>query len=228
MLTPEDLKTQEYLDTLLFRAADSGSEDVVSLLIDAGACVNARSARGQTPLHRAAQRGYMYVARVLVQRGADVRLRDDKSRTAAVQAFTHDHDSLVMFLLAQGSPRDLPTMTEVPYTVDYLDRRTNTTSAQSIIATVCFLHLPMPEEPGASAEETDRTSYWVLRVRRPVEGGDDKSPSSVVKSSKENERLLINMRGEGFQAAWKAAQERANESGPAPRRNEQDDTSDKY
>ncbi|KAF3360013.1 hypothetical protein VDGD_00675 [Verticillium dahliae] len=228
--TPEDLKTREYLDTLLFRAADSGSEDVVSLLIDAGACVNTRSARGQTPLHRAAQRGYMYVARVLVQRGADVRLRDDKSRTAAVQAFTHDHDSLVMYLLAQGSPRNLPTMTEVPYTVDYLDRRTNTTSTQSIIATVCFLHPPMPEEPGASAEEADGTSYWVLRVRRPVEGGegvDEENPSLVAKGSREKERLLINMRGEGFQAAWKAAQERANESGPASRRNEQDDTSDK-
>ncbi|RPB07296.1 ankyrin [Morchella conica CCBAS932] len=61
-----------YTLTTLHRAAAAGHEDIVRLLIAAGADVGARTSRGDTALHVAAEHGHVGVVGVLLERGAAV------------------------------------------------------------------------------------------------------------------------------------------------------------
>ena len=66
-------------DSVLHQACTSGSTEVIKLLIEAGAFVNAVSATGNhaTPLHHALQHGHLACAEVLVDAGADLSLTDE-------------------------------------------------------------------------------------------------------------------------------------------------------
>lgn len=70
---------------LLTAVVDVGPE-VVEILIDHGADVNARNHRGETPLHEAARRGRDTVVEVLLQRGADANARCSGGRTPLHEA----------------------------------------------------------------------------------------------------------------------------------------------
>jgi ankyrin repeat protein len=59
-----------------------GAEEAVTLLLDAGADVNAVNEADFTALHGAAFRGLNEVIEILVKRGADINARDFRGRTA--------------------------------------------------------------------------------------------------------------------------------------------------
>jgi ankyrin repeat protein len=63
--------------TALHRAAERGREEVVGLLIEKGADVDATANNGWTPLHMAAQSGKLSVVKRLVKAGAKVDARTD-------------------------------------------------------------------------------------------------------------------------------------------------------
>jgi ankyrin repeat protein len=56
----------------LHYAAGGGHKEIVELLIDEGADVNAKGENGWNPLHLAAGRGQKEVAELLIANGADV------------------------------------------------------------------------------------------------------------------------------------------------------------
>ena len=51
------------------------------MLINSGAKVNAKAARGVVPLHEAARMGHVELARLLLRKGADANAKDDDGKT---------------------------------------------------------------------------------------------------------------------------------------------------
>jgi ankyrin repeat protein len=74
------------------------SLEIVVLLLDAGAEINAKQAGGYTPLHQAASAGRKELAMLLVERGADVAAICDQGKVPADYAREHGHSELAELL----------------------------------------------------------------------------------------------------------------------------------
>jgi ankyrin len=74
--------------------------DIVRLLLDNGADVNAATRGGSTPLHVAASRGLIGCAELLLERGAAVDLMDELGRTPLYKAERSGGKSMVGLLLS--------------------------------------------------------------------------------------------------------------------------------
>jgi ankyrin repeat protein len=68
-------------ETALHRAAFWGRLEVAQMLIEHGAKINARAARGVTPLHEAARMGHLALAQLLLKHGANPNAKDDEGLT---------------------------------------------------------------------------------------------------------------------------------------------------
>ena len=68
--------------TSLHYASSSGSVDVVKLLLDKGADINALDNKGTTSLMLAVKNNSLPIAELLLERGADVNLRDKHKKNA--------------------------------------------------------------------------------------------------------------------------------------------------
>ncbi|KAK1764327.1 ankyrin repeat-containing domain protein [Phialemonium atrogriseum] len=77
-LPPEKLQGQKYA---LITAAESNRGAIVTLLLQSGWAVNARTEREDTALHHAAAEGHVSVMTLLLEHGADVDARDDEGKT---------------------------------------------------------------------------------------------------------------------------------------------------
>ena len=72
--------------TALHNAVDEGSPDVVQVLIDAGADIEAKDEKGRSPLHCASSSGALPVVKMLVEAGAGVRATDNEGDTCLILA----------------------------------------------------------------------------------------------------------------------------------------------
>ena len=90
--------------TPLHYAARHGQVSVASVLIAAGADVNAKSDNGSTPLHQAASRSAS-AASILIAAGADVNAKNNNGFTPLHWALSNDHESAsaVSILIAAGA-----------------------------------------------------------------------------------------------------------------------------
>jgi ankyrin repeat protein len=87
----------------MHKAAGRGHKEIVELLIDEGADVNAKDKRGTTPLHEAAGRGHNKdVAELLIAKGADVNAKDDNGWTPLHHAVPDGHKEIAELLIAKG------------------------------------------------------------------------------------------------------------------------------
>src|SRR5258706_11488797 len=88
--------------TPLMVAAAYGSIDAMTILVAAGADINAKNDFGVTALHWCA--GDLAKVRLLVEKGADVNVRSKMGRTPLLIAAAHDGGApIVDFLLAKGA-----------------------------------------------------------------------------------------------------------------------------
>lgn len=108
-------------ESLLSAAAGGGREDVVGLLIEAGADLNARGERGPNyygtstegslwygahsapPLHAAVREGHLRLAEMLIEAGADISIRDLDGRTPLGVAEANQNQQMIDLLLKHGA-----------------------------------------------------------------------------------------------------------------------------
>ena len=79
-------------------AVASGNEQIVKLLLEAGANPNLTQQSGITPLHSAAYRGDEKICKLLVEYGSDVMARSDDGRTALDFANESGNSRLIKLL----------------------------------------------------------------------------------------------------------------------------------
>ncbi len=85
------------------KAAGKGQLDVVKLLLDRGADVNARDSRGYTPLLSASEMGHLDIVKQLLEGGADVNARDSHGYTPLLLASQMGYLDVVKHLLEKGA-----------------------------------------------------------------------------------------------------------------------------
>ena len=95
--------------TSLMIAAHAGHKEIISMLLQSGADVNAVDNTGVTALMRAALNGYTDCARVLLEKGADPDIQAEKQKgmTALMYAASSGHTSAVKLLLEKGANPDI-------------------------------------------------------------------------------------------------------------------------
>lgn len=100
--------------TALHRAVWGGHPEIVKLLLERGAEVEARDGAGQTPLSLAARWGRADIMDLLLKRGADPSARDDMGRTLLHYAAQYGHLEVMRVLLDRGFDPDVSCKTGTP------------------------------------------------------------------------------------------------------------------
>ena len=89
--------------TPLHYAAESGREEMLARLVEAGASLNVRDRDGATPLHRAVEKGWAEGAKTLLDHGADPNAPDNEGRTPLHRAYAAERQDMVNRLLEAGA-----------------------------------------------------------------------------------------------------------------------------
>jgi hypothetical protein len=94
--------------TPLHGAAEGGHEEIVELLIVAGADLHARTVPmlgggGWTPLHSAAKHGHKEIVELLIANGTDVNSRDSTGKSSLHDAALEGHKEIVELLIIKGA-----------------------------------------------------------------------------------------------------------------------------
>jgi ankyrin repeat protein len=133
-------------------ASGAGSAEVVRMLIESGADLNAaESRRGQTALHWAAAEAHPDVVQLLVEKGANINAASKSGFTALVFASIKNDAASVKALLAAGADPNyaLPDGTKV---------LTAAVAHRSTAASIALL------DGGADPNQTDRTGNTLLHT----------------------------------------------------------------
>jgi hypothetical protein len=92
--------------TPLALASAHGHRTVASILISAGADIEAASAYGVTSLMIAAKNGHLAIVRLLVDEGVDVEAKDHRKTTSLMLAAEHGHLEVVQLLVSEHANID--------------------------------------------------------------------------------------------------------------------------
>ncbi|KAI8494129.1 hypothetical protein Bbelb_284760 [Branchiostoma belcheri] len=104
---PMSTRAQGWQDSPLHEAARNGHHETVSVLLAAGADVNARDDTQYSPLHQAARNGRNETVSVLLTAGAFVNARDELEETPLHEAARQGHPKCAEILLQHGADTGL-------------------------------------------------------------------------------------------------------------------------
>jgi len=96
-------RTDAEVDTILYTAASAGADEIVPLLLAAGADVNQRNGHCRSPLMAAIRNGHASTVRLLLAAGADTRGVDRFDRTALMYAVLGLQREITRELLLSGA-----------------------------------------------------------------------------------------------------------------------------
>ncbi len=86
----------------IFEASSHGNIEAVRLLIERGACVNAKDSYGITPLHCATCKGQIDIVRLLIERGACVNAKNVHGTRPLHYAAMYGYTNIVRLLIENG------------------------------------------------------------------------------------------------------------------------------
>jgi ankyrin repeat protein len=86
-------------ETALHIASERGYSDIVTLLVEKGAHINAQDSLKRTPLFLASQQGNVSIVRLLLDKGADYSLATETQQTPLSIAFEKGYDKIVHLFL---------------------------------------------------------------------------------------------------------------------------------
>jgi len=89
--------------TPLCLAVTEGHEEVIKLLLECGANVNAQGKNGKTALHSAVEKGHEEVVKLLLECGANVDAQDKDGKSILQFAVEKQHEKFVKLLLECGA-----------------------------------------------------------------------------------------------------------------------------
>lgn len=87
----------------LHQAASADNQEIVHILIDAGADVNIKDSDGQTSLHQAVVSCNANIVEILINAGANLNIQDNLGRTALYQAAHHSFIDIIYILSRAGA-----------------------------------------------------------------------------------------------------------------------------
>ena len=90
-------------ETELHQAAALGHAEAIRGLLDKGAAIDARNAKGETALLIATHANHVDAARVLIEAGADVNAKDKINDSPYLYAGARGHNEILQMTLAHGA-----------------------------------------------------------------------------------------------------------------------------
>jgi ankyrin repeat protein len=97
-LLDKDVEVNKTGWTALHYAASSGDCDIIKLLLDKSAYIDAESPNKTTPVMMAARSGQMAAVKMLIEAGADISLKNDQGMSAADFATAHEFNDIAELL----------------------------------------------------------------------------------------------------------------------------------
>ncbi|XP_045614420.1 uncharacterized protein [Procambarus clarkii] len=94
--------------SILHHAAARGQLNIVSLLIERGANINAEDSNRTTPLHTASFHGHLRVVDLLADAGANLNAADQRGNTPLHSAIEGGHPHVISLLLQKGCDTSIP------------------------------------------------------------------------------------------------------------------------
>ena len=101
--TDIDLKCKSCGGTALGHAAMSGHKEIVNLLIQKGADINAKNKKEGTSLHDAAEAGQSEIVELLIDSGADVSTKNNGGATPMHFAAFYGQEDVIELLIDKGA-----------------------------------------------------------------------------------------------------------------------------
>jgi ankyrin repeat protein len=98
--------SERIYEKLVHITSKYGHSEILNMLIEKGANIDAQDSRGNTPLHKATEKGHTHIVNILLKNKAHIDVQNNNGETAlhfASVAYTENHRNIARILVDQGA-----------------------------------------------------------------------------------------------------------------------------